>query len=117
MKRIGDTPEFKSRANIVLKGFDPITSGGFTQVPNVLLENEKLSAMAKLAYSMLLKYAWYKNYVFPGQATLSKEMGTSRPTVIKALKELEKAGYLEQKRRGQGRTNVYILHCRVNIKK
>ncbi len=116
MKSIKDIIKEKEKT-IFLKGFDPVASGGFTQVPNVLLENKKISATAKLCYAMLLKYAWYKNYVFPGQGTLAKEMGTSRPTVIKALKELERVGYLEQKRRGQGKTNVYILHCRVNIKK
>jgi len=117
MEKLSDTQEFKNKTNIILKGFDPVSAGGFTQVPNVVLENEKLSSIAKLCYAMLLKYAWYKNYCFPGQGTLAKEMGTSRPTVIKGLKELEKAGYLEQKRRGQGRTNIYILHCKVNPKK
>ena len=111
MEQIGEL--IKERANIILKGFDPLTTGGFTQVPNVLLENKNLASIAKLCYAMLLKYAWEKNYVFPGQERLAQDIGCSKPTVIKALKELEVIGYLEMRRRGQGRTNLYILYCRV----
>lgn len=113
MKKIGETTEFKNKQNIILKGFDPVSAGGFTQVPNVVLENEKLSSGAKLCYSMLLKYAWTNNYVYPGQERLAKEMGVGKRSVVRFLKELEEIGYLEKKRRGQGQTNIYILHCRV----
>ena len=101
------------RANIILQGFDPLSAGGFTQVPNAVLENKKLTGNAKLCYAMLLKYAWQDKCCFPGQETLGEQMGASRPTVIKGLKELEKIGYLEQKRRGQGKTNVYVLYCKI----
>lgn len=65
---------------------------------------------------MLLKYAWEKNYVFPGQETLAKQIGVTPKTVRKGLQELVKVGYLEIRRRGQGRTNIYILHCRIKRK-
>jgi hypothetical protein len=44
--------------NIEIIGADPITRHGFTQVPNFILTKKELSVGAKLAYAMLLKYAW-----------------------------------------------------------
>ena len=45
--------------NIELVGADPATRQGFTQVPNFILTNDRISVGAKLVYAMLLKYAWY----------------------------------------------------------
>ena len=47
-----------TRRNIEIVGADPVTRHGFTQVPNFILTNKNLSVGAKLAYAMLLKYAW-----------------------------------------------------------
>ena len=44
--------------NIILEGFDAVSAGGFTQVPNFILKSKELSVGAKLTYSMLLSYAW-----------------------------------------------------------
>ena len=44
--------------NIEIVGADPVTLHGFTQVPNFILTKKELSVGAKLAYAMLLKYAW-----------------------------------------------------------
>ncbi len=44
--------------NIILKGADALSTHGFTQVPNHVLKSDKLSPGAKLAYTMLLSYAW-----------------------------------------------------------
>ena len=43
-RRIGDL--LKER-NIILKGADAATRGGFTQVPNFLLKNKALKCMAE----------------------------------------------------------------------
>jgi DNA-binding GntR family transcriptional regulator len=40
---------------------------------------------------------------------MAEAIGTSRPTVTKAILELVDAGYLEVQRRGQGLTNRYVL--------
>src|ERR1700730_12476072 len=40
---------------------------GFTQVPNFILTKKELSFCAKLAYAMLLKYAWADDACLPGQ--------------------------------------------------
>jgi hypothetical protein len=54
-RHIGDI--LKER-NIEIIGADPVTRHGFTQVPNFILTKKELSVGAKLAYAMLLKYAW-----------------------------------------------------------
>lgn len=103
-----------ARKTIVLQGADLLSSKGFTQVPNHILENEKLSPGAKLTYTMLLKYAWQNDFCFPGQDRLAKDMGTSRQTANKNIKELEKNKWITIKRQGQGKPNIYTLKLTVD---
>lgn len=63
--------------NIEIVGADPVTRHGFTQVPNFILTKKDLSVGAKLAYAMLLKYAWGENACFPGQLKLADDMGAA----------------------------------------
>jgi DNA-binding MarR family transcriptional regulator len=98
--------------NIVLKGADAATAKGFTQVPNFLLKSNKLSAGDKLAFAMLLSYAWQKDFCFPGQKSLAEDMGLHETNVRKHLKSLEAHGLLTVMRRGQGRTNIYTLNLK-----
>src|ERR1700722_8247440 len=95
--------------NIEIVGADPVTLHGFTMVPNVVLTNPKLSVGAKLAYAMVLKYAWDNNFCFPGQLRLAEDMGAGERSVRTYLKELETAGLLEIEQRGLGKTNFYRL--------
>src|ERR1700731_748278 len=73
MRPIGDL--LKSQRNIILKGADAATRGGFTQVPNFLLKSKSLSAGDKLAFAMLLSYAWQNDHCYPGQKRLAEDMG------------------------------------------
>jgi hypothetical protein len=102
--------------NIEIVGADPATRHGFTMVPNFILTNEALSVGAKLAYAMLLKYAWADNAVYPGQQTLARDMGAGERSVRTYLKELEEANLLEVTQRGLGKTNLYRLHVVVQKK-
>jgi len=99
--------------NIEIIGADPVTRHGFTQVPNFILTNKELSVGAKLAYAMLLKYAWTDDACFPGQQKLAEDMGSGERSVRTYLKELEDAGFLEVTQRGLGKTNLYRLHLTV----
>ena len=117
MQKLSDTSVFKDKIKIILEGFDPISSAGFTQIPNYLLNDPDLSASAKIVYSKLLSYAWHNNAVYPGQETMAAEIGLARTTVIRSLQELEKSNWIESKRRGLGKTNVYILKYRIIPKK
>lgn len=96
--------------NIVLRGGDLLSQSGFTQVPNSLLKSDKISPGAKLAYTMLLSYAWQNDYCFPGQETLARDMGSGLRSVVRYIKELEQHSFLTIKKRGQGRVNIYELN-------
>ena len=98
---------------IEIVGADPITQRGFTQIPNVILTDKNLTVGAKLAYAMLLKYAWGDDACFPGQQKLADDMGAGERSVRTYLKELEGAGFLEVAQRGLGKTNLYRLHLTI----
>ena len=117
MQKLSEIARFQEHENIILQGFDPVSAGGFTQVPNCLLDHTQMSFAAKVVYAKLLSYAWHNNLVFPGQDTMAEELGTSQPTVTRSIKELEEHGWLEVQRRGQGKTNVYVLKYRVSKQK
>ena len=117
MQKIADIDRFKEQQIIILEGFDPVSAGGFTQVPNVILKDPKLSANAKVVYALILSYAWHNNRVFRGQDRMAEDLGTSRPTVTKTVAEIVQEGCLETQRRGQGKTNIYILKYRVDAKR
>ena len=106
-RHIGDI--IKERQNIILKGADAATAKGFTQVPNFLLKSKKLSSGDKMAFAMLLSYAWQNDFCFPGQNRLAQDMGAGKRSVIRFMAELEKAGYIAVTRRGLGQTNLYKL--------
>ena len=99
--------------NIEIIGADPATRYGFTQVPNFILTNKDLSVGGKLAYAMLLKYAWSDDACFPGQQKLALDIGAGERSVRTYLKELEDADFLEVTQRGLGRTNLYRLHLTI----
>ena len=91
-----------TKRSITLRGADPIAQRGFTQVPDHFLQSPAVSPGAKLVYAMLLKYAWYNDYCFPGQDTVAKDMGVSRQTVNTHIRELATKGLIAVKRQGQG---------------
>jgi Helix-turn-helix domain len=105
--------EIVRERNIEIIGADPVTRHGFTQVPNFILTKKDLSVGAKLAYAMLLKYAWNNDACFPGQVKLADDMGAGERSVRTYLKELEHANLLEIKQRGLGKTNLYRLYLTV----
>lgn len=99
--------------NIELATPDPVARGGFTQVPNFILRNPDLSVGAKVVYAMFLSYAWHNESCFPGQERLAQDIGMSRSRVTEFISELSRSGLVTIQRRGQGRTNVYVVHFRV----
>ena len=103
--------------NIRLDTLDPVARGGFTQVPNFILNDPDLSLGAKVTYAKFLQYAWYNDHCFPGQERLAGEIGMSRPRVNEFVKELERIGLITIKRRGQGKTNLYVIKFVVQKKR
>ena len=111
--RIGD---ILAARTIILEGADVLSARGFTQVPNYVLESRQLSAGAKLTYAMLLKYAWENDYCFPGQDRLAADMGVSRQTANKYIRELQQKEHIRVRRQGQGRPNIYTLKLTLDKK-
>jgi hypothetical protein len=103
--------------NIVLRGADALSQRGFTQVPNHALRSDKISPGAKLAYAMLLSYAWQNDFCFPGQERLAKDMGAGVRSVVRYIQELEKEQFVVVRKRGQGRPNLYELNLIANRKR
>src|SRR5438105_1410963 len=102
--------ELLRERNIELATKDPIVLGGFTQVPNSILKDSRLSLGAKVTYSLFLSFFWNNNAVFPGQDRLAQHMGMSTSRANEYVKELEAGGLIGITRRGQGKTNLYKLH-------
>ncbi len=113
MKRVDEMLD----RNIKIIGADPLTQRGFTQIPNVILKSSKISGGAKLVYTLLLAYGQGKDECFPGQERLSEDMGISRQSTNKYVKELQTKGFINIKRRGQGRSNIYEINLRAKVLK
>jgi hypothetical protein len=110
MKTIAEVLKEK---NIKLDTLDPVLQQGFTQVPNMILKDSKLTLGARMTYAMFLSYAWHNDYCFPGQDRLAEDLGMSRSRVTEFVSELEIAGRISIKRRGLGKTNIYTIHFKV----
>jgi len=107
MKTIGEVLKEK---NLQLDSMNPVLQSGFTQVPNFILRDAKLSLGAKVTYAMFLSYAWNNDFCFPGQDRLAEDMGMSRSRVTEFVGELQRAALVTIERRGQGKTNMYTIH-------
>src|SRR4051812_8645079 len=103
--------------NIEIVGADPITRHGFTQVPNFILTKTDISVGAKLAYAMLLKYAWGEQAFLRGQAPLAKEMGGGKPPVPPYQKEFEPTIFWETTHRGLEKTTLSLFHLPIQKQK
>jgi DNA-binding transcriptional MocR family regulator len=88
---------------------DPAMRDGFTQIPNAILCNPDFTLGAKVAYGVLLSYAWQKDKCFPGHDAMAHDMGSSKRAVIQYLQQLQDAQLIRIQRRGQGKTNVYTI--------
>lgn len=88
----------------------PALQRGFVQLPKAVLYARNLSRDAKLLYAVLLGYAWQEQRCFPGYQRLCADLNASENAVRKWMRELEDAHMISQRRRGQGRTNLYIFH-------
>ena len=82
---------------------------GFTVIPNYVLRNPLTSLGARMTFTLLLSYAWQEGSCFPGQKRLARDLGIKERMVRYYLTELQKSGFIEAKRRGMGKTNVYVI--------
>lgn len=83
--------------------------GGFTAIPNRILQNGSLSLGARMTYAMLLKYAWQDNFCFPAQAQIAKDLGLKERMTRYHLEELKRHKLIDWKRQGLNRPNIYYI--------
>jgi hypothetical protein len=82
---------------------------GYVAIGNKILYHPNLSYGAKVFYWYLLSRCFQKNKCFPGHEMIGKDLNVSHATVIKWQKELIANNLIKRKRRGWGKTNIYIL--------
>lgn len=82
--------------------------GGFLQVPLKILLNPRLSPGAKLAYQVLLFYAWKKR-AYPGHAAAAEGFSLPQRSLERYLSELIADGQVQATRHGRGQPNCYHL--------
>ena len=83
--------------------------GGFTSIPNRILENNDLSLGGRMTYAMLLKYAWQKDFCFPAQQQLARDLGITDRSVRTFLAELRDRALVDWKQQGLNRPNIYYI--------
>jgi len=101
--------ELLNEKNVFLKSKSKLLSDGFTIAPNRILRNKALTPYAKLAYTVLLSYAWDKNYCFPSQERLAEDIGIAKRSVVKVIQELKQKKMIKVKKRGLGKPNIYYI--------
>jgi hypothetical protein len=87
----------------------PVEPQRFVMMPDEVRLNKSLSRGAKVTFEALLSYAWKKDYCFPSEEKLAKDIGVCDRTVRRHLKELDQADIIGIEHRGRGKTNRYRL--------
>jgi len=82
---------------------------GFTQLPNRVLKDTRLSFGARLTYAVLLSYEWGKSSCFPGQDRIAEDLGISARSIRTYLYELKELGYISWKQQGLNKPNLYSI--------
>jgi hypothetical protein len=91
---------------------------GFAALPYIVLKDTHLSLGARLSYAVLLMYAWQEGATFAGQLKMATDVGVSERQLRDYLQELQAAGYIQIKRQGLNRPNVYfILDVKTKLKR
>lgn len=83
-------------------------TGPFTIIPEWVFD-VGVSTNAIALYGLLGRYADQNGKCHPGRETLAKRLNCSAKTIDRAKQELIAAGALAQKRRGQNKSNEYVL--------
>ena len=82
---------------------------GFAMIPTQVLMDERLSRSCLIVFWVLTVHVFRgKQYCFPSIPTIGREAHSSRPTVIKAIRELEHYGYLDVERTSGGVSKYYL---------
>lgn len=81
-------------------------TNGYGRIEREVMCMPTLSIFAKAVYCLLISYAGSKDTCYPSLNTIVKNLGVSKPTVIKAINDLEKLNLIKVDR-GINQVNVY----------
>ena len=91
-----------------------IQDTGYGLIPRKIMRNKNLSMQAKAIYSYLASFAGNTGRAFPSTNLMADELGISRNTLFKYLKELRTLGAISVEREitsyGIKGKNIYYLH-------
>lgn len=91
---------------------------GFAALPYLILRDTRLSIGARLAYAVLLMYAWQEGATFAGQVKMAGDIGVSERQLRDYLRQLENHSYIRIKRQGLNKPNIYyILNVRTKLRR
>jgi len=91
-----------------------LANGGYFVIPNAILHDSNLTAPEKLTWIALALHQRGNDNSWPSVRRLAHLTRLSRRTVIRALKSLERKGYLKKKKR-HGTTSLYQLFYRPGL--
>jgi helix-turn-helix protein len=102
-------PQNNNEKTVVLQDEGLRKLKGFVQIPRFVLLCKNLSYGAKVAYGILLGYAWQDEFCFPAQKSLADDLGCSVRQAQRFLDELKKEEFITWKQVGFNRPNVYYI--------
>jgi AraC-like DNA-binding protein len=106
MKQIGSLAKERFE-QIVIE--NEMLRAGFAAMPYMVLRDTRLSVGARLAYAVLLMYAWQEGACFPGQERMAADMGVSSRHLRRYLQELENSSYVRVEQQGLNKPNRYMI--------
>jgi hypothetical protein len=82
---------------------------GFVQIPKAILVHQHLSYGAKVAYGILLGYAWQEEFCFPAQHALATDLACSVRQARRLLDELKQGNFISWRQQGLNKPNIYYI--------
>ena len=115
MEKIGDTiakqkapyPAKDKEAFVRFKVSAKILKKGFTQVPNIIIDDYALDSQEKAILIVLYRFAFGKDHAYPSQKLLGQSAGCDERTVRRKLKSLNHKGFISWQK--TGKFNTYLL--------
>ncbi len=89
---------------------------GFTQIPNIVLNNPAVPRCVRATYEAISARAFGKKFsISASEETLAADVGVSRRTVIRHLDVLEALHLIRRIRIGRGLTNTIVLTLKMRL--
>ena len=99
----------KKQKTVVLQDEGLRKLKGFVQIPKLVLLYKNLSYGAKVAYGILLGYAWQDEFCFPAQKAIAEDLGCSIRQAQRFLDELKQEKLITWTQRGMNQPNIYYI--------